>query len=150
MRHRPITPVATLLIAATAGCVTAARPPLMLPAVPPDKARLVIYCDNNPITDPSWTTVSLDRTPLGGIGPGNVFYRDLTPGTYEVEVRSQQLYPNQAKALSLGPGTTTFVDVQVVLGWGKSESKPTRPFTLVVVDPAVAERAIAPLRLTSG
>lgn len=150
MRHRPIIPMATLAIAAVVGCATAARPPLTLPAPPPDKARLVVYCDNNPVSDPSWTTVSLNRTPLGSIGPGNVFYRDVTPGTYEIEVRSEQLYPNQAKALSVGPGTTTFINVQVVLGWGKSESKPTRPFTLVIVDPAIAERAIAPLHLMGG
>jgi len=148
MRHRPIIPMASLVIAATLGCAVAARPPLALPAAPPDKARLVVFCDNDPVTDPAWTTVSLDRTPIGGIGPGNVFYRDVAPGTYELEVRSEQLYPNQAKTLSVGPGTTTFIDVQVAIGWGKSESKPTRPFTLVIVDPATAERAIAPLALS--
>jgi hypothetical protein len=98
--------------------------------------------------DPEWTTVSLDRTRLGGIGPGNVFYRDVAPGTHEIAVRSEQLYPDQAKTLSLGPGTTTFIHVQVVIGWGKSEAKPTRPFTLAIVDPATAERAIAPLALS--
>lgn len=147
MRHRPIIPIASLAIAATLGCAAAARPPLTLPAAPPDKARLVVYCDADPVTDPSWTTVSLDRAPLGGIGPRNVFYRDVAPGTHEIEVRSEQLYPNQSRTLSLEPGTTTFVDVQVAIGWGKSEAKPTRPFTLVIVDPATAERAIAPLAL---
>jgi Protein of unknown function (DUF2846) len=151
MRHRSIMPWASLLIAAAlGGCAAAARPPLALPAAPPDKARLVVYCDNNPVDNPEWTTVSLNGARLGGIGPGNVFYRDLAPGTYDIEVRSEQLYLNQARTLSLGAGTTTFIDVQVVIGWGKSESKPTRPFTLVIVDPATAERAIAPLRLMRG
>jgi len=149
MRHRSIVPAASLVIAAAiGGCAAAARPPLALPAAPPDKARLVVYCDNNPVDNPEWTTVSLDGTPLVGIGPGNVFYRDLAPGTYEIEVRSEQLYPNQARTLSLGARTTTFIDVQAVIGWGKSETKQPRPFTLVIVDPATAERAIAPLALS--
>ena len=150
MRHRSIIPVASLVAAAAlAGCAVTPGPPLALPAVAPDKARLVFYCDNNPVNDPEWTTVSLNGTKLGGIGPGNVFYRDLAPGTYEIEVRSEQLYPNQARTLSLAAGTTTFVDVQTVIGWGKSESKRARPFTLTIVDPAAAERAIQPLRLMS-
>jgi hypothetical protein len=149
MRPGSIIPLASLVIAAAiADCAEPARPPLVLPAAPADKARVVVYCDADPVTDPSWTTVSLDRTPLGGIGPGNVFYRDVAPGTYDIAVRSEQLYPNQVRTLSVGPGTTTFIDVQVVLGWGKSESKPTRPFTLAIVDPATAERAIAPLALS--
>src|ERR1700719_2147438 len=148
MRRRSIIPMASLLIAAAlAGCASAARP-LALPAAPPDQTRLVVYCDSDPVTDPEWTTVSLDRTPLGGIGAGNVFYCDAAPGTHEIAVRSEQLYPDQAKTLSLGPGTTTFIQVQVVIGWGKSEAKPTRPFTLAIVDPATAERAIAPLALS--
>src|SRR5258707_15226448 len=110
--------MASLVIAATLGCAVAARSPLTLPAAPPDKARLVVYCDNDPVTDPEWTTVSLDRTPLGGIGPGNVFYRDVAPGTYELEVRSEQLYPKQAKTLSAGPATPTIIDVQVVIACG--------------------------------
>ena len=149
MRPRSILTVASLVVAATVGgCAVPARPPLALPAASPIKARLVVYCDNNPYTDPSWTTVSLDGRLLGGIGPGYVFYRDLTPATYEIEVRSEQLYPNQAWTLQLGAGTTTYIDVQAVLGWGKSEVQPTRPFTLVIVDPPTAERAIAPLALS--
>src|SRR5258708_20227739 len=106
MRHRRIIPMASLVIAATLGCAVAARSPLALPAAPPDKARLVVYCDNDPVTDPAWTTVSLDRTPLGGIGPGNVFYRDVAPGTYEIQVRSHQLSPNHPTTLSSRPATT--------------------------------------------
>ena len=146
MRRRPLIPLALVVIIA-AGCA-AARPPLRLAAAPPDRARLVVYCDNNPVNDPSWTTVSLDGAPLGGIGPGNVFYRDVAPGTHEIAVRSEQLYPGQSKTLSLGAGTTTYVDVQVVIGWGKSETKPTRPFALALVEPAAAEQAIAPLALS--
>ena len=150
MRHRSIICVTILVIAAAvAGCAEPAHPPLALPAVPPDRARLVVYCDNNPVYEPEWTTLTLDRAPLGGIGPGNLFYRDLAPGTHDIEIRSQLPYPGQARTLSLAPGTTTFIDAQAVIGWGKSESKPTRPFTLTIVDPATAERAIAPLRLMS-
>lgn len=149
MRRRRSTPppIALALLAAVA-CAAPSRSPLTLSAAPPDKARLVIYCDNNPVSDPSWTTVSLDDAPLGAIGPGNVFYRDVAPGTHDIAVRSEQLYPGQMKALSLAAGTTTYVNVQVVIGWGKSETKPTRPFTLALVEPAAAEQAIAPLALS--
>jgi len=121
-------PVLALSLLTTAACAAPAREPLKLSAAPPDRARLVVYCDNNPVSDPAWTTVSLDGAPLGGIGPGNVFYRDVAPGRHEIAVRSEQLYPGQMRTLSLDPGTTTYVNVQVVIGWGKSETKPTRPF----------------------
>jgi hypothetical protein len=148
MRRRPPLPLLiALALLAAAACAPPARP-LTLSAAPADKARLVVYCDNNPVNDPSWTTLSLDGAPLGAIGPGNVFYRDVVPGTHEIAVRSEQLYPGQAKALSLGAGTTTYVNVQVVIGWGKSETKPTRPFALALVEPAAAEPAIAPLALS--
>ena len=139
-----------VVAAAIGGCAAADRPPLVLPAPPPDKARLVVYCDNNPVDNPQWTTVSLDGSRLGGIGPGNVFYRDLAPGSYKVEVRSEQLYLNQARTLSLAAGTTTYVDVQAVYGWGKFDSRQLRPFTLVIVDPAEGERAIRWMRLASS
>ena len=150
MRRRSgVLALSLVMAAAIGGCVAADRPPLVLPAAPPDQARLVFYCDNNPVDSPEWTTVSLDGRRLGGIGPGNVFYRDLAPGTYKVEVRSEQLYLNQARTLSLAAGTTTYIDVQAVYGWGRDATKEPRPFTLVVVDPAEGERAIRPMRLAS-
>jgi hypothetical protein len=72
----------------------------------------------------------------------------VAPGRHEIAVRSEQLYPGQMRTLSLDPGTTTYVNVQVVIGWGKSETKPTRPFALALVEPAAGEQAIAPLALT--
>jgi hypothetical protein len=32
---------------------------------------------------------------MGSSAPGTVFHRDVAPGTYEVEARSDELYPNQ-------------------------------------------------------
>ena len=151
MRRRSgVLAMSLVMAAAIGGCAAADRPPLVLAAAPPDKARLVVYCDNNPVDNPEWTTVSLDGRRLGGIGPGNVFYRDLAPGTYEIEVRSEQLYLDQARTLTLAAGTTTYIDVQAVYAWGKSDIRQPRPFTLVIVDPAEGERAIRWMRLASS
>jgi hypothetical protein len=59
-----------------------------------------------------------------------VFYRDVAPGTYEVEVRSEELYPNQFKTVRLAPGSITFAKIQQP-SWGKSASTSReRPLSL--------------------
>ena len=137
---------------ALAACAGGGGPhPGAEPALAPDKARLYVYRDFAlPSDSPVWTTVSLDRRPLGEAAPGTVFYRDVPPGTYEIEVRSDKLYPNQFKTVRLAAGSRTFVKIDQLSFWGNSRNWQGTTFVVTIVDPALGARQIAPLHLSSG
>lgn len=118
---------------------------------PADKARLYVYRDATLYGSQVWTAVSLNRARLGDSAPGTVFYRDVAPGTSEVEVRSDNLYPDQFKTVTLMPGRITFVKIQEQPSWNKSAFG-VKGTTLVVtvVDPALGTAEIGGLRLVPG
>ncbi|HZB92800.1 MAG TPA: hypothetical protein VE397_15240 [Stellaceae bacterium] len=98
---------------------------------------------------PDWTTVSLNGERLGDSGPGTVFHRDVPPGRYEIEVRSERLYPDQFKTVAIGPGSTTYVEVDALPHWGQTGfGRPGATFAVTIADPASAPRTIAALCLT--
>ncbi len=99
------------LSAALIGCDIAPQQKLALPAVPATKARLIFYRAANPYDGLVWTRVSLNGERVGASAPGTVFYRDLTPGTYQIEVDSEKLYPHQFKTVAAEAGSTTFIKV---------------------------------------
>jgi Protein of unknown function (DUF2846) len=114
-------------------------------------ARLYFYRGALPSESPSWTTVSLNGRPVGDSAPGTVFYRDVPPGRYEIEVRSDAVYPDQFKSVQLRPGSVVFVEVQELAhwgwtGWGRSGTS----FAVRLASPAQAQQQMAGLRLTSG
>src|SRR5487761_688353 len=121
------------------------------PAQAPDKARLYVYRALNPNDSLLWTTVSLDRRPIGALGPGTVFYRDLPPGMYEIEVQSDQLYPGQFKTVRLVAGSRTYAEIQQQPFWGTpSYEWQGSTFLVAIVNPVVGARQIERLRLTAG
>jgi len=76
---------------ALGGCGTAPQSPMTESAVPSGKARVYFFRDADYYDAMVWTTVSLDGRPVGASAPGSVFFRDVAPGTYRVEARSDQL-----------------------------------------------------------
>lgn len=139
------------LLAALIGCDTAPQQKLALPAVPAIKARLIFYRAANPYDGLVWTKVSLNGEPVGASAPGTVFYRDLAPGTYQIEVDSEKLYPHQFKTVAVEAGSTTFVKVVGLPYWGQSGMQWWGyTFTVAVIDPAIGQYEIGPLQLTSG
>jgi hypothetical protein len=115
-------------------------------------ARLYFYRNGDIYQSPSWTSVSLNHRRIGDSAPGTVFYRDVPPGRYEIEVRSAMLYPNQFKTVALQPGSVTYVEVQEVLHWGDTSwgKQGGTTFTVSIANPAAARQQIAGLRLTPG
>ncbi len=113
-------------------------------------ARLYFYREFTPYGSPVWTAVSLNGRRVGDSAPGTVFYRDVPPGTYEIEVRSEKLYPNQFKTIAVQPGSTTFVKIQEQPHWGQGRSWQGTTFVVLIVDPALGARETAALWLTSG
>jgi hypothetical protein len=114
--------------------------------LPVDRARVYVYRDLNPYDTPAWTAVSLNREQIGDSHPGTVFYRDVVPGTYEIEVRSDHLYPNQFKTVTLPPGGSVFAKIQEVRFWGDSFGGGGNTFVVTIVDPAIGSNEIGSLR----
>ncbi|HUH83398.1 MAG TPA: DUF2846 domain-containing protein [Stellaceae bacterium] len=145
--------VAVSLIGVTLGGCAAAAPEGSGAAAAPlaaERARVYVYRELNPYDSPTWTAVSLNREKVGNSAPGQVFYRDVAPGTYEIEVRSDYLYPNQFKTVTLAPGATVYAKIQDVRSWGKSFDGGGTTFAVTIVDPAVARREIGALCPVAG
>lgn len=143
--------LALVSIALTLAACVAGPPPGPEPALAADKARLYVYRVLAPNGSLVWTTVSLDGRPIGAVGPGTVFYRDLPPGEYEIEVTSDQLYPGQFKTVRLTAGSRTFAEVQQSPYWGTpSYQWQGSTFLVRIVNPAFGARQIARLHLSSG
>ncbi len=140
-----------VIAAAIAGCGTMPQRQLALPAVAPTKARLVFYrSGSNPYDGLVWTKVLLNGQPVGDSGPGTVFYRDLAPGTYYIEVYSDKLYPNQFKTVVVEPGSTTYVKIVSEPYWGHERDWQGHTFIVAIVDPAIGRYEVGPLQLMPG
>lgn len=153
MRTRLFRMIPGLLLAAWLGGCDTATQAMQGPVapVPAGEARLYFYRDANAYDGTQWTTVSLNGVPIGASGLGTVFYRDVVPGTYRIEVRSDKLYPDQDKTVRVAPGSTTFVKVQTQPYWGQSGWLwQGNTFLVAIVDPAIARQQISTLRQTSG
>jgi len=130
-------------------CDTA--PQAALGALPAGMARIYVYRDAACYDGFEWTAVSLNGAVVGSSAPGAVFYRDVAPGTYRIEARSDQLYPEQAKTVAVAPGTTTFVKIQVQPFWGNSGRQWVHhTYVVAIVDPAIGQIQVGSLRLTPG
>jgi hypothetical protein len=133
------------------GCVGASQQKLALPAVAATKARLIFYRGANPYDGLIWTRISLNGEPIAASAPGTVFYRDVTPGVYQISVDSEKLYPDQVKAVAVDAGSTTYIKVMGLPFWGQSGvGWWGYTFTSAVIAPAVGQSEIGPLRLISG
>jgi hypothetical protein len=130
-----------------AACAPAGPKGLSAAAMPlsADRARVYVYRDLNPYDTTQWTAVSLNGVKIGNNAPGTVFYRDVLPGTYEIEVRSDLPYPNQFKTVTLAPGSTVFAKIQQVRHWGTTFGGGGETFVVTIVDPATGHREIGGL-----
>jgi hypothetical protein len=153
MTMRRMLAASTLVLAGwLAGCDTAPQPPAAaLSPTPGATARFYILREPTIYDSPTWTTVSLNGEVAGSSAPGTVFYRDVTPGTYRVEARSDKLYPDQVKTVVVRPGSTTFVRVDNVPNWGQSPRQwQGTTFTVEIIDPAIGQIEIGRLQMTPG
>jgi Protein of unknown function (DUF2846) len=145
--------VLTILLAVLViGCDTAPQQrSTTFPAQAPGKARFYFYREMSPYMGLEWTEVSLNEVAMGSVAPGAVIYRDVAPGLYEVEVRSDRLYPNQFKMVAVEAGTSTYVRVDSQPFWGQSGvAWWGNTFVVAIVDPVIARQQIEGLRQSDG
>ena len=145
--------ISLLLLTATGGCAEPVRyaqvaPSLAGPA--PGLARIVVYRDWS-YQSPSWVPVFFNGARVSAVGPGYVMLRDVPPGTYDISVASQGLYPNQNKVVTGAAGQTFYAKIETVRGIDPTANRPVplTTFVVVLVDPAIAQREIAPLWYTA-
>jgi hypothetical protein len=143
----------SLLLAAIGGCAEPVRYAQVAPSLagpPPGMARIVVYRDWSYQT-PSWVPVFFNGTRVSAVGPGYVMLRDVPPGTYDISVASQGLYPNQNKVVVAAAGQTFYAKVETIRGIDPSANRPVplTTFVVVLVDPELAQREIAPLWYTA-
>lgn len=152
MRRRFLCALAPGLAASLLGCESAPQDPLLgVAGVPAGMGRLYIYRENKFYDALVWTAVSLNGVVTGSSAPGSVFYRDVAPGTYRIEARSDQLYPDQAKTVVVKPGMTVFVRIAVAAAYGKSDLHWVgNTFVVEIVAPSVARLQMSRLELTQG
>jgi hypothetical protein len=122
-----------------------------IPALPAGEARLYFFRDANVYDGLLTTIVALNGVPTGVSGLGTVFYRDVAPGTYRIEARSDKLYPAQVRTVVVAPGTSTYVRVQTLPYWGQSGRQwQGNTFVVNIVNPAMAQQEMIPLQLIRG
>jgi Protein of unknown function (DUF2846) len=136
-----------LVLAALGAC---AEPPTFaqvapsLPPLAPDMARIFVYRDNDAYQNPAWVPVFFNGARVGAVGPGYVIMRDVPPGSYDISVASQGLYPNQDKVVAAASGQTFYAKIETVRGINPAADRPVPLTTYVVmlIDPQIAQREI--------
>jgi hypothetical protein len=111
---RPVRALFAGLVLLLAGCTPTPPGPLLtgaLPPPPPGTARLVFYRDLDYYATQSMPTVYLNGRPTGISQNGAVFYRDVTPGAYDISVAPSLPYPNQFKSVVVKPGDVFYAEI---------------------------------------
>src|SRR5580704_2293107 len=115
-----------------------------LPPLSPEAARIFVYRDVD-YQSPAWTRVFFNGANIGSVGPGYVIMRDVAPGTYDIAVASQGLYPNQDKVVVAAGGQTFYAKIETLRGLDPSANRPAplTTYVVVLVDPDTARREVA-------
>lgn len=119
-----------------------------VPPPPPNTARIFVYRDLEPYQSLVWVPVSFNGAAVGAVGPGKVFLRDVAPGTYTIEPRSDGLWPEQAKTVTVQAGETVYAKVtsfKTFFTAPRGGGSELSTFVVVLMDPATARREIRPL-----
>jgi len=145
-----------LAVLLLAGCSGERPPPVgqsSLPSIPAGMARLYVYRAFEPYQSLAYVPVLLNRAEIGAVGPGKVLFRDVAPGTYTIEAKSEGLWPDQTKTVALGAGQTAYAKIESFRGLNPSanQPEPQTTFVVVLIAPEVAQREMEQLTLeTSG
>lgn len=133
-----------------AGCADAPRLYQVSAQLPPldGRARLFVYRIYNLSQSLEWVPVSVNRTGIGGVGPGHVLVCYLPPGTYTIDARSEGLWPNQTKTVAVAAGQDIYAEIGSFRGLNPTDSSGSgvlSTFVVMLRDTATGERAVAQL-----
>ncbi len=139
LRHLGVPAVALLT-----GCAVAPGTPPVVAPLAADEARIFLYRDNEIYESLDWVPVTFNGRKVGAVGPGLFFYRDITPGTYRIDVISESLWPDQAKTVAAHAGETLYAKVEALRDSAASDSSdmPSPTFIIAIMEPAVGRGEI--------
>lgn len=142
-----------LLLLGLAGCAVQppqATAPNELPGLAPGMARVFFYRDKDYAESGAVSHLYMNKQEVGYIWRGNVIYRDVAPGDYEISVSSDLAFPRQFKTARIEAGQTRYVKIESLMSWGGTGKRgiPTDLATYVValIDPDQAREEITHLR----
>ena len=141
-----------LAVVLLAGC-SGETPPRFdqsgVPPIPEGMARVYLYRAFEPYQSLAYVPVFLNRADIGAVGPGKVLFRDVAPGTYTIEAKSEGLWPNQTKTVTLGAGQTLYAKIESFRGLDPTADAPVpqTTFVVVLIAPEIAEREMGQLWL---
>ena len=110
----------------------------------PGQARIYFYRGADPGVVAGWTRVFLNDAKVGDIGESSYFYRDVAPGAYKIGVSSDVPYPDQYRNVTVVPGSTIYVQVYRVPGYGIQYSPGGFSGGPVIYQPTVFGNRVVP------
>lgn len=131
-----------------AGCASAGPQADLATPLAPDKARIVVYRNDGIYESLDWIPVTFNGREAGGSGPQSVFFRDVPPGSYLIDVLGQALWPGQQRTVAVAAGETAYVKIGVFRGPSNERSvgDSIGPiFVPEIMDPVAARRDISEL-----
>lgn len=133
---------AGMFVLAVAGCASGPRYAAAQHGIPPlaaDMGRLYVY-RSSMMGIAVQPDVTLDGQTVGSAVPEGFFYVDRPAGTYTIATSTE---PNRAVTVTLAPGQTRYVRLDVDFGWWLYPVYPT------LVGSAAGEHAVRGLRYTA-
>ena len=120
--------------------------------VPPpaaDRARIYFYRDDEPYESLARPQIFLNGSRFAVSGSGEVFYRDLPPGSYLVAVDSYGIYPRQDKTVAVRAGETYYIKIESLRSWasggGVNVDYERDTFVVALIDTEQARQEISAL-----
>ena len=143
--------VFVLVMTACTGISAATGPAAPLPVAPTQgSARIWLYREYEPNESLGRPYVRFNGMIEGISEPGGSFYRDVAPGVYRVTVDSVGEDTNQFVDITVSPGQSVFIKVEVSRFWQGDLNYTPDTFYTRVIPPAIAAGALARSRFYGG
>lgn len=143
-----------LVALALAGCASApARQADLSTPITPGDARVVVYRTDGPYETLAWIPIIANGNEIGAAGPESVFYRDVPPGSYQIDTSARTTWPGEERAARLAAGETLYIRLAVAREANPENYSAGSTGTVAVpevVSPNVARAEIGQLSRTAS
>ena len=109
-----------ILILSVNACAVSPAPQVTAP--PPGHGRIWFYRLWAPSESLNVANIDVNGVYVGSVEPGGAFYRDVTPGIYDVVPQNQYLDYNQNTNVAVVPGEQIFIAVLDLTSWANAVS----------------------------
>jgi hypothetical protein len=113
---RPAKCLYGLAMLVLAGCVSSGPQADLTTPIAAGEARIVVYRNDGIYESLDWVPVTFNGREVGGSGPQSMFFRDVPPGSYRIDVLGEALWPGQQITVKAAAGETLYVRIGVFRG----------------------------------